>query len=44
MPPQSGAAAGYSQANLVMPPTEETLNFLLFWVCIPKPCPILDIC
>ena len=41
--PTSGAASGYLQANLVMLPTEEAFNFLLFCVRNPKPCPILDV-
>jgi uncharacterized protein YcsI (UPF0317 family) len=41
--PTSGAASGYLQANLVMLPTDEAFNFLLFCVRNPKPCPILDV-
>lgn len=41
--PTSGAASGYLQANLVMLPSEEAFNFLLFCVRNPKPCPILDV-
>ena len=41
--PTSGAAQGYLQANLVMLPSREAFNFLLFCVRNPKPCPILDV-
>ena len=41
--PTSGAAQGYLQANLVMLPSSEAFNFLLFCVRNPKPCPILDV-
>ncbi len=41
--PTSGAAKGYLQANLVMVPSEQAFNFLLFCVRNPKPCPILDV-
>ena len=41
--PTSGAASGYLQANLVMLPSAEAFNFLLFCVRNPKPCPILDV-
>ena len=43
MPPTSGAAKGFLQANLVMLPREEAFNFLLFCVRNPKPCPIMDV-
>lgn len=41
--PTSGAASGYLQANLVMLPSDQAFNFLLFCVRNPKPCPILDV-
>jgi uncharacterized protein YcsI (UPF0317 family) len=41
--PTSGTAKGYLQANLVMLPSEQAFNFLLFCVRNPKPCPILDV-
>ena len=41
--PTSGAASGFLQANLVMLPSEQAFNFLLFCVRNPKPCPILDV-
>jgi uncharacterized protein YcsI (UPF0317 family) len=41
--PTSGSASGYLQANLVMLPSREAFNFLLFCVRNPKPCPILDV-
>jgi uncharacterized protein YcsI (UPF0317 family) len=39
----SGAARGYVQANLVMMPREAALDFLVFCVRNPKPCPVLDV-
>lgn len=41
--PTTGAAPGYVQANLVMLPSKWALQFLLFCVRNPKPCPILDV-
>ena len=41
--PTSGSASGFLQANLVMLPSEQAFNFLLFCVRNPKPCPILDV-
>jgi len=39
----SGAVKGYVQANLVMLPREAALDFLMFCVRNPKPCPVLDV-
>ena len=41
--PTTGAASGHLQANLVMLPSDQAFNFLLFCVRNPKPCPILDV-
>ncbi|MBW2065821.1 MAG: putative hydro-lyase [Deltaproteobacteria bacterium] len=41
--PTSGAARGWVQANLVMVPRDVALDFLIFCVRNPRPCPILDV-
>jgi len=38
-----GLAAGFTQANLVILPKDESFDFLLFCVRNPKPCPLLDV-
>ena len=37
-----GCAEGYAQANLVVLPTKNAFDFLLFCQRNPKPCPILE--
>lgn len=39
----SGISLGYAQANLVILPKRDALEFLIFAQRNPKPCPILDI-
>ncbi len=41
--PTSGLAPGFAQANLVVLPEGDALDFLRFCVRNPKPCPVLDI-
>jgi uncharacterized protein YcsI (UPF0317 family) len=41
--PTSGLAPGFAQANLVILPAEDALDFARFCVRNPKPCPLLDI-
>lgn len=39
----SGLAPGYAQANLVLLPREHALDFLLYCVRNPLPCPLLEV-
>lgn len=39
----SGLAPGFAQANLVILPREQALDFLAFCVRNPKPCPLLEV-
>ena len=41
--PTSGLAPGFAQANLVMLPAQNALDFLRFCVRNPKPCPLLEV-
>ena len=41
--PTSGLAAGYAQANLVILPADDALDFARFCARNPKPCPMLDV-
>jgi uncharacterized protein YcsI (UPF0317 family) len=41
--PTAGLAPGYTQANLVMLPEADALDFLRFCVRNPKPCPVLEV-
>ena len=41
--PTSGLAPGFAQANLVVLPADEALDFLRFCVRNPKPCPLLEV-
>jgi uncharacterized protein YcsI (UPF0317 family) len=41
--PTSGLAPGFAQANLVVLPAEDALDFLRFCVRNPKPCPALEV-
>ena len=41
--PTAGLALGYTQANLVILPKAQALDFLRFCVRNPKPCPVLDL-
>jgi uncharacterized protein YcsI (UPF0317 family) len=41
--PTSGLAPGFAQANLVILPADEALDFLRFCVRNPKPCPLLEV-
>ena len=41
--PTSGLAPGFAQANLVILPADEALDFLRFCVRNPKPCPMLEV-
>jgi uncharacterized protein YcsI (UPF0317 family) len=41
--PTSGLAPGYAQANLVILPEADALDFLRFCVRNPKPCPVLEV-
>ena len=41
--PTSGLAPGFAQANLVILPSDEALDFLRFCVRNPKPCPLLEV-
>ena len=39
----SGLAPGFAQANLVVLPADDALDFLRFCVRNPKPCPVLEV-
>lgn len=41
--PTSGLAPGFAQANLVVLPADEALDFLRFCTRNPKPCPLLEV-
>ena len=41
--PTSGLAPGFAQANLVVLPADDALDFLRFCVRNPKPCPVLEV-
>jgi uncharacterized protein YcsI (UPF0317 family) len=41
--PTSGVCQGYAQGNLVILPEKYALDFLIFCIRNPKPCPVLDI-
>src|SRR6185437_1606327 len=41
--PTSGLAPGFTQANLVVLPAEDALDFVRFCVRNPKPCPLLEV-
>jgi len=41
--PTSGLAPGFAQANLVILPDDDALDFLRFCVRNPKPCPVLEV-
>jgi uncharacterized protein YcsI (UPF0317 family) len=41
--PTSGLALGFAQANLVVLPVDDALDFLRFCVRNPKPCPLLEV-
>jgi uncharacterized protein YcsI (UPF0317 family) len=41
--PTSGLAPGFAQANLVILPAPDALDFLRFCVRNPKPCPVLEV-
>jgi uncharacterized protein YcsI (UPF0317 family) len=41
--PTSGLAPGFAQANLVILPVDDALDFLRFCVRNPKPCPLLEV-
>ena len=41
--PTSGLAPGFAQANLVVLPADDALDFARFCVRNPKPCPVLDV-
>jgi uncharacterized protein YcsI (UPF0317 family) len=41
--PTSGLAPGFAQANLVVLPVDDALDFLRFCVRNPKPCPLLEV-
>ena len=41
--PTSGLAPGFAQANLVILPADDALDFLRFCVRNPKPCPLLEV-
>jgi uncharacterized protein YcsI (UPF0317 family) len=41
--PTSGLAPGFAQANLVVLPADDALDFVRFCVRNPKPCPLLEI-
>ena len=41
--PTSGLAPGYAQANLVILPADDALDFARFCVRNPKPCPLLEV-
>jgi uncharacterized protein YcsI (UPF0317 family) len=41
--PTSGLSPGFAQANLVVLPADDALDFLRFCVRNPKPCPLLEV-
>jgi len=41
--PTAGVCMGYAQANLVVLPARLAMDFLVFAVRNPKPCPIIDV-
>ncbi len=41
--PTSGLAPGFAQANLVVLPADDAVDFLRFCVRNPKPCPLLEV-
>ena len=41
--PTSGLAPGFAQANLVILPADDALDFVRFCVRNPKPCPLLEV-
>jgi uncharacterized protein YcsI (UPF0317 family) len=41
--PTSGLGPGFAQANLVILPADDALDFLRFCVRNPKPCPLLEV-
>ena len=41
--PTSGLAPGFTQANLVVLPAEDALDFVRFCLRNPKPCPLLEV-
>src|SRR3954453_9096609 len=41
--PTSGLAPGYAQANLVILPVDDALDFARWCSRNPKPCPVLDV-
>jgi uncharacterized protein YcsI (UPF0317 family) len=41
--PTSGLAPGFAQANLVVLPADNALDFVRFCVRNPKPCPLLEV-
>jgi uncharacterized protein YcsI (UPF0317 family) len=41
--PTSGLAPGFAQANLVILPADQALDFARFCVRNPKPCPLLEV-
>ncbi|MFY9921688.1 MAG: putative hydro-lyase [Mycobacterium sp.] len=41
--PTSGLAPGFAQANLVVLPADDALDFVRFCVRNPKPCPLLEV-
>ena len=41
--PTSGLAPGFAQANLVVLPAEDALDFVRFCLRNPKPCPLLEV-
>src|SRR3954452_16654705 len=41
--PTSGLAPGFAQANLVVLPVANALDFVRFCVRNPKPCPLLEV-
>ncbi len=41
--PTAGISAGYAQANLVILPKKEALDFMIFAQRNPKACPIIDV-
>ena len=41
--PTTGLAPGFAQANLVVLPVDDALDFLRFCVRNPKPCPVLEV-
>lgn len=43
MKPTAGVCQGYAQANLVILPEKYALDFMMFCIRNPKPCPIIDI-